>query len=90
MACQMEHGLPPHRSGVKVLEIGPWQIDGETWQYDYQPVFTDECDLCKERVGKGKTPTCVKHCQAFILEYGEVDDLVAKMNGWKKRSLIVP
>lgn len=89
IACQMEHDLPPERTGVKIFEVGPWQIEGERWQHDYLPVFTNECDLCHKRVGEGKEPSCVQHCQARILEYGKVAELAGKMDK-KKQSLIVP
>jgi anaerobic dimethyl sulfoxide reductase subunit B (iron-sulfur subunit) len=90
LACQMEHDLAPERSGVRVYEVGPWRIEGERWQHDYVPAFTDECDLCGARVGSGKLPSCVQHCQANILEFGEVSELAARMDGKQKQSLIIP
>ena len=38
-------------------------------------VPTDQCDLCADRVEKGKLPTCVKHCQAGCMQYGSVEEL---------------
>lgn len=90
IACQMEQGLPPERTGVKIFEVGPWRIEGERWQHDYMPVFTDECDLCRKRTDQGKAPSCVQHCQADILNFGKTEDLAAKLTGSKKQSLIVP
>lgn len=90
MACRMEHQYPPERTGVKIYEVGPWEIEGDTWQHDYMPLYTDECDLCADRVGKGKLPSCVQHCQAEILEYGPVDELAAKMSDKRKQGLIIP
>ncbi len=89
IACQMEHGLPPTRSGVKVFEVGPWQIEGDTWQHDYTPIFTDECTQCTHRLAKGKTPSCVQHCQASILEFGTLTELTGKLGGKKRQSLVV-
>lgn len=80
-ACQMEHGFPVGQYGIKISEIGPWQYErgGKAkWQYSYLPVPTDQCDGCKERVAKGKLPTCVHHCQAKCLEFGTAEDLAAK------------
>lgn len=84
MACQMEHGLPVGRYGIKVAEIGPWQIEGDKWQYDFVPIPTDECDLCAERVAAGKKPTCVHHCQAAVMKYGDIEELQASMNEKRK------
>ena len=70
VSCQMEHGLPVDRWGIKIQKIGPWQIDGDAYQYDFVPVPTDQCDLCAERTAKGKKPLCVKHCQSLAMRYG--------------------
>lgn len=86
-ACQMEHGLPVGQTGILVTEVGPWKIEGDTWQYAYMPVPTDQCDLCAARVGLGKAPTCVQHCQAKCLEYGPVDVLSAKLAAKPKQAV---
>lgn len=92
MACQVEKQLPIGRFGITVNTIGPWEIDRatDTWQYDYIPTLTDECDLCAGRVQKGKLPTCVTHCQAAVMTYGNIDDLVIEMNKKQKQILQVP
>ena len=91
MACAVEHDIPVGQYGIKMEEVGPWQIDKKNWQLDYVPIPTDMCDLCAERVGKGKKPTCVKHCQAFCMEYGPVEELAQKMATAKtKQVLFVP
>ena len=77
MACQKEHGYAIGVSGIVVNEIGPWQIEGEKWQYDFIPVLTDACDLCADRVEKGHIPTCVKHCMASVITFGPADDVMA-------------
>lgn len=85
MACQMEHGFPVGESGVKVQEVGPWRIEGDTWQYDYVPVFTDMCDLCSARISQGKLPSCVQHCQAQCLVHGDLDVLCGKLKDHHKQ-----
>ena len=88
MACQMEHGFPIGQSGVKVFEVGPWQIDGsKKWQYDYMPVFTDMCNLCASRTEEGKLPTCVQHCQADCMRYGDLSELHGALADHKKQVL---
>ena len=90
VVCQMEHGLPTDKWGIKLAEIGPWNIEGDTWQYDFIPVPTDQCDLCAERVAKGKKPSCVKHCQAAVMTYGKIEDLAERMLGKPKMVLFTP
>lgn len=87
MACQMEHGYPIGQAGVKVFQMGPWQIEGDHYQYDYSVIFGDMCDLCAERVGKGKKPTCAKHCEAQCMTYGPLEELAAKLTDHPKQSL---
>ncbi len=87
MACQVEHGFPIGQSGIVVNEIGPWEIGDRKWQYAYVPVFTDQCNLCAERTVKGKLPTCVHHCQAAIMKYGELDELVKDLKEKPKQVL---
>ena len=88
--CQMEHNLPIDRKGITLQKIGPWQIDEDKWQFDYVPVPTDLCDLCSDRTSKGKRPLCVKHCQAMVMQYGPVDELVARFDGKTPFTIFVP
>ncbi len=92
MACQVEHDLPEGHQGVTIQTIGIWPIDKDKneWQYDFIPTFTDECDLCKERTDKGELPTCVKHCLADVMTYGEIEDLARQMSGRPKQVLYAP
>ncbi len=87
MACQMEFGFPVGQSGVKVFQVGPWQIDERKWQYSFMPVFTDMCTLCAERAAKGKLPSCVQHCQADCMKYGSLEDLVKEVSSHNKQVL---
>jgi len=90
MSCSVEHDIPIGRFGIKVEQVGPWQISKKQWQNDYVPIPTDECDLCADRVAKGKKPLCVKHCQSLVMEYGAVEDLAKKIDGKTKNVLYVP
>ena len=90
VACQMEHGFASDRSGVVVREIGPWCIEGDTWQDSFVPSFTDECDLCARRLEAGKRPTCVHHCQARVRSFGNVDELASRLALKPKQMLVVP
>lgn len=80
VACKNELGLPTGQWGIKVFHDGPRKIFGaDKWEFNHIPVLTSLCNLCGERVAKGKLPSCVKHCQAQAMEYGPVDKLAKKM-----------
>ncbi len=86
LACQQELGYSEKEFGVTIQKFGPWQIEEgkKHYQYDFLPYFTEWCDLCEERCGKGKVPSCVQHCQAQCLEYGTVEELAKKIDSTKK------
>ena len=96
VACQAEHNLPLEQWGVKVMTNGPWPIkDAEgnptdRYVYDNIPAFTRICDLCAERQGKGKLPSCVFHCQAKCMEFGPVEELAKKLAEKPEQYLWVP
>ena len=84
IACQMEHGFPVGVLGISVAEIGPFEYGDGKWQWAYNPVPTDLCDLCAERVALGKKPTCVHHCQANVMKYGPVSELAKELESKPK------
>lgn len=75
VSCQMEHHLAEDRFGIKLQKIGPWEIEKDVWQYDFLPIPTDQCDLCADRTAKGKDPLCCHHCQAKVMEFGELEEM---------------
>lgn len=79
MACKVEHKLSTGQWGIKIQQLGPYEIASRKWDFRYMPMPTALCDLCAERVDEGRWPTCVHHCQASVMEYGAVDDLVKRM-----------
>ena len=88
--CKMEHGFPEGAAnGIKVFEVGPWQIEGDRWQLTYLPTPTDMCDLCAERTAKGKAPSCVQHCQAQCLSWGDVEELARAIDSPKQMVVAV-
>ncbi len=90
MACSMEHQIPVGQWGIKLAEIGPWQISADKWQYSYIPVPTELCNLCGERVAQGKKPACVHHCQAAVMKFGPVEELAEEMNAKSHMVLFAP
>lgn len=87
-SCQMEHGYSEDRFGIIIDQVGPWEIEKDKWQYDFVPVPADQCDLCAERVEKGKDPLCVHHCQAAAMEFGTVEALAKKMATLGSKSVL--
>lgn len=88
VSCQMEHHLPEDRFGIKIQKVGPWEIKPDVWQYDFVPVPTDECDLCAERMGKGKDPLCVHHCQSLVMECDELEKLQERQAQMTTKSVL--
>lgn len=87
MACKAERGLPEGRFGIKLTQIGPWEIGGKKWQYDYIPAPTDICNLCSTRVKGGKMPSCVQHCQSHVIEIGSFEEM-SKLAAGKRKAVL--
>ena len=94
VACKKWLELPKGEFGIKLAETGPWEYEGKTgpdrWEWTWTPILTKACDMCEERVAKGKMAMCVQHCQAWCMYYGEVEDLVKKMDGKTRWVLMTP
>ena len=90
VACKEEHDIPLGKWGIKVYEVGPWNIEGNKWQLKYVPVPTDMCDLCEERVGKGKLPRCAHDCYTGSIEFGTVEELAKRLERKPSQVLFVP
>ena len=92
VACRKELDLGKGEWGIKLTETGPWKYEtgkaAGQWEWTWTPVITKACDMCEDRVAKGKMPMCVQHCQAWCMYYGEVEDLVKKMDGSTRWALL--
>lgn len=81
VACKRELGLKEGQWGIKLLEKGPYHLEEgnvNAWDWSFVPVPTALCNLCVERTERGEKPACVKHCLAFCMDYGPVDELAKK------------
>ena len=80
VACKQEHGFEAGIWGIKAIEQIYDFPDGRV-QVDNVPFPTKLCDLCEGRIKSGEDdkPACVKACQASMIYYGEVNELVKKM-----------
>ncbi len=90
VSCKEKHGYPDCKTGIAVHADGPWYIDDDNINFNYFPLPTDLCDLCKDRTERGREPICVHHCLANILYYGTVEELSKKLEEKPKQMLIVP
>ena len=92
VACKKQLGLAKGEFGIKLTETGPFKYEtgdqAGKWEWFYLPVLTKACDMCEDRVAKGKMPMCVQHCQAWCMYHGEVEDLVKKMDGNTRFALL--
>ena len=93
VACKKILGLPKGEFGIKVTEVGPFQYSARegvkgVWEWTYMPVVTQACDMCADRTAEGKMPMCVQHCQAWCMYYGEAEELVKKMDGKDRWTLV--
>ncbi len=79
-ACRNEHDLKADQWGIRVLEDKPWQLDDGTWNWNYIPTLSKLCDLCAEKTSRGEEPSCVMHCQAKVIEYGDYDELLKRLS----------
>lgn len=84
VACKTEHNFPVGKWGIRVFDDGPWQKDessdeGRNYNWNKIPVPTDLCDGCKDRIAKGKKPTCVHHCLADVMKFGTIEELSAEL-----------
>lgn len=94
VACKKRLGLPKGEFGIKISEVGPYKMEGKEgapkkqWEWTFSPMLTKHCDMCEDRVERGKMPMCVQHCQAWCMYYGDVEELVKKMDGKTRWALL--
>lgn len=91
VACKQENHYEPGFWGIKVTEQIYEKPNGAV-QIDYVPFPTTLCTLCAKRISKGEdvVPSCVRHCQAQCIEYGEVSELAKKLEGKSRYLLYAP
>lgn len=90
VACQQENDYPVGKCGIVITEHQLETNDPERLMIYFTPWLTHFCNLCSKRVHAGQQPSCVKHCQAQCLEFGDIEDLAKKMQGTRKKILCLP
>lgn len=90
VSCKEEHGFPVGKWGIRLYDDGPWNIEGDMFNFNRIPVPTDLCNLCAPRTATGREPICVHHCLANCMTYGPVKELAEKLAAKPKQVLWVP
>jgi Fe-S-cluster-containing dehydrogenase component len=80
LACRNEKGLPIGQWGIKLNQVGPFEVSEDYFIWDYTPMVTELCDLCGKRVAAGEKPACVHNCLAGAIIYGPLDELLQIMD----------
>ena len=89
-ACMNAHDYAPESAGIHVVRLGPWKTPTGVWQYDFVPLPTDWCDMCRDRISQGLDPACVRHCEYRVIIYDTVDHLVESFKTKPKMMLFSP
>ena len=89
VACKQENNHPPGRMGMKVLEVLQ-NLPGGKMYISYIPFPTELCILCTPRTKKGQPPSCVQHCMADCIRYGEVEELSREASKKPRMVIWVP
>lgn len=77
IACRNHLGLGLGEWGIKVAEVKPFKTE-EGMEWIYQPVPTKLCDMCENALESGEKPACERHCLAFCIEHGTVEEMAAR------------
>ena len=86
VACKKYLGLPKGEFGIKVSEVGPFKYSEgsgsgkDRWEWSFIPALTKACNMCEDRVEQGKMPMCVQHFQAWVMHYGDIEELIKKID----------
>jgi len=89
VACKQEHNFKEGQWGIKVFEFVQQKTEKRV-EISYLPCPTDLCSLCAQRTGRGELPSCVKHCQAGCMTYGDIEELTKELLKKPKQVLFRP
>ncbi len=87
IACKQEHQRPVGEQGIQVMGVEPEGAGGRLYFF---PFPTDRCNLCGKRIAKGLQPACVQHCQARVMKFGRIEELIKEVQEKSKTVLWVP
>lgn len=89
VACKQEYNHRPGRGGMIVME-NLQELPGGKMYLSYVPFPTEMCILCSPRVKAGQPPSCVKHCMADCIRFGDVEELSKEASKKARMVLWVP
>lgn len=82
VACKYEKDFPTTDPiyGIKLMEVGPYELEDEKYEWNYFATPTSRCDMCKDRIEKrGERPPCEIACLGQCITVGPVDELAIKL-----------
>ncbi len=79
LACQQEHALPEGQSWIRIVTIGPCEVDGEL-AMEFFPHTRDGCDLCPARTAAGRGPFCVEVCPTQALALCAAEEILRSLD----------
>lgn len=88
IACRNERKIDLGKWGIKMTEVGPFQLEERKWEWLYAPIPTSLCDLCEDRVAEGKKPACVHHCLASCIEYISLEDIAKRADSLDSKTYV--
>ena len=90
IACRNELEIGINDFGMKVLEDKPRQDPDGKWHWDYIAYPTELCDLCAERLTRGREPVCVHNCLGACMKFGTIEEMAAELAKKPKQVLWAP
>ena len=75
LACIIEHENDAQKMGIRVQKLGPWTKPDGSFQYDFLPLPTEWCNLCREQLQEGRQPSCARRCPARCITFGNIETL---------------
>lgn len=85
---KLDNGIVAHDADKCIgCRYCTWNCPYEVPQYVKELGIVRKCDMCMDLVAKGQNPACVDACMMRCLEFGELDDLIAKHGAESVREL---
>ena len=79
VGCKERFELDEDEWGIKLAEVGPWKHGKHDFEWTFVPIPTEQCNMCRDRIEKGKKPLCELQCQSLVITVGPVDELAKKL-----------
>ena len=95
VSCKEEHGMGVGKWGIRLHDDGPWKKSdeddqGRSYNFNHIPVPTDLCDLCAERLSRGREPVCVHNCLGACMKFGTIEEMAVELSKKPKQVLWAP